>query len=89
MSKNSGIDGQTYCFVTEPELKSKVEKLRAEGYYLQIIEFADGQYFIISCTYKNGKNPCKPIIFHQTIPGLVFWKKGTKERNIAYIGGWV
>ena len=87
MSKNSGIDGQTYCFVTEPELKSKVEKLRAEGYYLQIIEFADGQYFIISCTYKNGKKPMQTYHISPNNPGACILEERDKERNIAYIGG--
>ena len=87
MSKNSGIDQQTYCFATESELKSKLEEQWANGYCLQLIEFANGQYFIIGCTYKNGKAPMQSYNISPDDPGTCISEGWDNQRNIVYIGG--
>lgn len=88
MSKNSGIAKQNCRFArTLDELRTTASKQWNNGYSLQLINYNEGSYFLVSCTYKNGKSPNQSYRVFRDSPKEFIQKSWDANKDIAYVGG--
>ena len=88
MSRNSGIGMQTYSMQSSYEnLSSKAKELWNKGYSMQLIEYADGQYFLVAAQYNDGHEPQQSFNVFQGSPKDYISGQWDKGKNIAFVGG--
>ena len=88
MSKNSGIGMQTYSMQSSYEnLSSKAKELWNKDYSVQLIEYADGQYFMVAAQYNDGHEPQQSFNVFQGSPDDYISKQWDKGHDIAFVGG--
>ena len=89
MSVVPNLSTQGYLWVKDTDaLKSKIQtNIWDKGYCLQLIEFGQGEYFVVYCKYKDNKGRAQNWIVEPSDVNNYIKARWDNSQNIAYIGG--
>lgn len=88
MSKTKEYSTQGYFWAqSDSQLSSKAKSKWKEGYYLNLIEYGKGEYFVVYSKFSDGKTITQSFNNNfSDVSGFV-QERWDKSMNISYIGG--
>ena len=89
MSKNSGIGMQTYSFSNPNQIGSRIQEVWDEQYRIQLLEFTNGEYFLVAYKPLNGKIGSQSYSLNPASLNTLFNKESQEQRMITYVGNYL
>lgn len=86
MSANSGIGMQTYSFSNPDGISTRIKEIWDEDYLIQLLEYVNGQYFLVGYKPSNGKSARQTYNIEATSPSSFIDEQWEKDNSITYIG---
>ena len=89
-SQDAPYSDQTWSLIdSEDEAYAKIKEIRDSEYFIQIVQYGDGQYLVVGSKYQDGHLPIQTFQTGNAIPGNFIKEKWDKNFRIAYAGGGV
>ena len=85
MSANSGIGMQNYSFSNPDGISTRIKEIWDEDYLIQLLEYVNGQYFLVGYKPSNGKSARQTYKIEASSPSSFIDKQWKKDNYITYI----